>query len=102
MSDLFNFNITLPLIYHLQEDNRGKIESYLEGANRKRRGRRRGRNGENKTKKLLRMYPKQIMQEIKESGAMLKAVSMTYALTKTAIESLDSNNPAAPYFEKHV
>ncbi len=83
MADLFNFNITLPLVYHLQSGNRGKIESYLEG----------GR----KAKKLLTIYPKQIMQEIVGSGAILKSISLTLELGKAATAYLDPCNPATLY-----
>lgn len=83
MADLFNFNITLPLIFHLQMENRGKIESYLEG----------GR----KVKKLLALYPKQIMREIVNSGAILKCTSLLLDLSKNATVFLDHCNPATPY-----
>lgn len=85
MADLFNSNITLPLVYHLQENYRGKIEGYLEGGRR--------------AKKLLNIYPKQIMQEIVRSGAILKSVSFTLKLSKSATVHLDPHNPVTPFLD---
>lgn len=85
MADLFNSNITLPLIYHLQGDYRGKIEGYL--------------NGGRRVKKLLNIYPKQIMQEIVRSGAILKSVSFTLKLSKHATVHLDPRNPVTPFLD---
>ncbi len=82
MSDLHNFNITLPLIFHLQEDQRGKIEAYLTGTR--------------KARKLLEQYPKQIMHEIVRSSAILKCTALNLTLAKAATADLDTHNPATP------
>lgn len=82
-SDLYNFNITLPLIYHLRSNGRRNIEAYLEG----------GR----KRKKLLDVYPQQIMQEIIQSGGIRASIAISRQLSKSAQESLDEINLATPY-----
>ena len=84
-SDLANANITLPLIYHLQEDARRLINSYLMGKNKKR--------------NVLHQYPLQVMQEIVNSGAIKRTVKITKNLSKSAISYLDNLNPVYPYFK---
>ncbi|MCC6460516.1 MAG: hypothetical protein IT260_08600 [Saprospiraceae bacterium] len=83
-SDLYNFNITLPLIYHLAEGGRRNIEAYLEGGV--------------KRKKLLTLYPRQIMQEIVKSGGIHAAIRISRECSKSAETFLDDTNPATPYF----
>lgn len=82
-SDLYNFNITLPLMYHLKEGGRRNIESYLEGRK--------------KRKKLLNIYPRQIMMEIVQSGGIDAAVRMSRELSKAARECLELDNPVSPF-----
>lgn len=86
-SDIYNFNITLPLIYHLNESQGlGRIiEAYLT-ANRKRR------------KKLMR-YPMQIMQDITESGGIIKTVELSRKISMAARTHLDEDNPVTEYLE---
>ena len=84
-SDLYNFNITLPLIYHLKEGNKRNIEAYLEGGRRQR--------------KILTLYPEQIMQEIKKSGAIRASFRLSRILADLACDCLDPNNTASPYFK---
>lgn len=84
-SDLYNFNITLPLIYHLQEDTRRRIRAYLEGGLRR--------------KRLISDFPLQIMQEIVESGSIRKCVTITRNLSKSAMSQLDVTNPTFLYFK---
>jgi len=85
-SDLYNFNITLPLIYHLSEGGGGrrKIEAYLE----------RGK----KRKKILTQYPIQIVNEIKQSGAISKCIALSRQMAQAAKTYLDIENPMTPYF----
>lgn len=83
-ADLYNFNVTLPLLYHLQRGNKRKIESYLEGGKRK--------------KKILTQYPKQIMQEISQSGAIQYSILKSKQLSKSAKMYLDEKNPNTAYF----
>lgn len=83
-ADLYNFNITLPLIYHLRSETRRKIESYLEGGAKKRH--------------LLSDYPKQIMQEITQSGGIQEAILRSLELSRSAKTALDLNNPQSDFF----
>ncbi|MEZ5040109.1 MAG: polyprenyl synthetase family protein [Saprospiraceae bacterium] len=82
-ADLFNFNVTLPLIYHLEEGSRRKIEAYLAG----------GR----KQKRILNQYPSQIVNEIKESGAIRKCIDLSRQISNAARLCLDEQNPMTPY-----
>jgi hypothetical protein len=84
-SDLYNFNVTFPLIYHLKDGRRGKIESYLEGGRRQ--------------KKILAQFPRQIKQEIILSGGIDAAIGMSRNLSKSASECLNAFNPVTPYFD---
>jgi len=84
-ADLYNFNITLPLIYHLEEGSRRKIEAYLAGGRRQ--------------KKILTQYPMQIVNEIKESGAIRKCIDLSRQLSLSARICLDEKNSMTPYFE---
>jgi len=84
-SDLYNFNVTLPLIYHLKEGNKRNIEAYLEGGSRR--------------KKILTLYPGQIMQEIIKSGAIRATIQLTRDLADHASDCLDPNNATSPYFK---
>jgi geranylgeranyl pyrophosphate synthase len=81
-ADLYNFNVTLPLIYHLPQKNNRKIESYLDG----------GRRG----RKVLREFPRQIFEEIKESG-LYPAIALSRTLSKAASNCLNERNPASPF-----
>ena len=83
-ADLFNSNVTLPLIYHLKQGGRRKIEAYLEGGNRK--------------KNLLMKYPKQIMQEITQSGSIQDCVLKSMDLAMSAKGFLDKENQHSGYF----
>ncbi len=84
LADLFNSNITLALIYHLKQGTRRKIEAYLVGNNKK--------------KRLLMKYQKQIMQEITQSGAILDCVLKSMDLASSAKLFIDEGNPHAAYF----
>jgi len=84
-SALYNHNITLPLIFHLKQDSRRKIEAYLSG----------GR----KNKKMLTQYPDQIVSELKQSGAIQKCINLSRELAISAPKWLDDNNPATRYLK---
>lgn len=84
-ADLYNYNITLPLIFHLNKGYRRKIESYLEGGK--------------KTKKILNQYTKQIMQEIRQSHAIEETINISKDLAKSAKDYLDTQNNQYKYFE---
>lgn len=83
-ADLYNFNITLPLIFHLQEGYKRKIEAYLEGGK--------------KRNKLLSLYPTQIKQEIVSSGAIHACINISRRLSQFARNQLDLDNPITPLF----
>lgn len=85
-ADLYNFNITIPLIFHLlaEPHARRKIEAYLAGGKKKR--------------KLLDNYPLQIMAEITQSGAIRKCIDLSRKLSDAAKTCLDTRNPITPYF----
>lgn len=83
-ADLYNFNVTLPLIYHLNKGARRKIEAYLEGGIKK--------------KNILTHYPKQVMQEIDQSGAILNSILRSMELAESAKQCLDTNNPHSAFF----
>lgn len=83
-ADLYNFNITLPLIFHLQEGYKRKIEAYLEGGK--------------KRNKLLSLYPTQIKQEIVSSGAIHACINISRRLSQSARNQLDVDNPITPLF----
>jgi geranylgeranyl pyrophosphate synthase len=82
-ADLYNFNVTLPLIYHLSGGGRQLIEGYLEG----------GR----KRKKLLSLYPQQIMQEIIQSGSIHSSIRISRQLATSAKATLNKTNPVTPF-----
>ena len=82
-ADLYNFNITLPLIIHLQTPNRRKIEAYLEGGQR--------------AKKLLQQYPLQIMQEIIDTRGTGKCIALSRDIAEAANNHLDHQNPISAY-----
>jgi geranylgeranyl pyrophosphate synthase len=82
-ADLYNFNVTLPLIYHLNGGGRRIIESYLEGGIKK--------------KKLLRLYPQQIMQEIILSGGIRACIRISRQLSASAQASLNEINHVTPF-----
>jgi geranylgeranyl pyrophosphate synthase len=83
-ADLYNYNITLPLIFHLQGGFKRKIEAYLE----------RGK----KNRRLLSLYPNQIKQEIVDSGAIYECIGISRDLANSAIQQLDQDNPVAAIF----
>lgn len=85
MADLYNFNVTLPLIFHLQWRYRRRIEAYLEG----------GR----KQKRQLSLYARQIMEEIVQSGGIRKTIALSRKIAQAAVSHLDKDNPAFPYLE---
>ena len=84
-ADLYNYNITLPLIYHLKERNNRKIETYLEGKKRSR--------------TIIGLYPNQIKQEIYDSGAIHACVDISKMLSKSASMHLDADNPISPFLK---
>lgn len=85
-ADLYNFNITLPLIFHLQQGHKRKIETYLET--------------QQKDRTLFESYPNQIKVEIVSSGAIHECVDLSRKLSMSAREELPKDgNPMAPYLE---
>lgn len=84
-ADLYNYNITLPLIYHLKERSNRKIETYLEG--------------KKKSRTIIGLYPNQIKQEIYDSGAIHACVDISKMLSKSASIHLDTNNPISPFLK---
>ena len=77
-ADLYNYNVTLPLIYHLNQKSNGKIEEYLEGGY--------------KEKTTLKDYHEQIVQEICGSNAINKTISRSEELSEMAKKHLDQEN----------
>lgn len=84
-ADLYNHNITLPLIYHLKEKQNRKIELYLEGGKRSRR--------------IIELYPNQVKKEIYDSGAIHACIDISKMLSKFASIHLDANNPISPFLK---
>ena len=82
-ADLYNFNITLPLIIHLQKEHNLTIEAYL--------------NKGVKTKKTIHQNPLKIVNEIKASGGIEACISLSKNLAKAANSHLDKRNPASSY-----
>lgn len=80
-ADLYNFNVTLPLIFHLQWKHNRRIEKYLEG--------------QKKEKKELLLCGRQIMQEIVMSGGIRKTQVVSRQLAEAAKQCLNPKNPAA-------
>lgn len=83
-ADLYNFNITLPLIYHLNKGADGKIEKYL--------------NDNIQRKSILNKYPKQIMQEIWKSDSINETVLRSIELSDLAKGLLDKENKHSAFF----
>ena len=80
-ADLYNFNITLPLLLHLQHDHRRKVELYLNGGQRKR--------------DLISEYPREIMRELMETGSIQYCIYLAQKIAAAADRQLDKNNPTA-------
>lgn len=85
-ADLYNFNITLPLIFHLQQGHMRKIETYLEA--------------KKKNRNLFELYPNQIKVEIVSSGAIHECIDLSRKLSMSARAELPKDkNPMSPYLE---
>ena len=85
-ADLYNFNITLPLIFHLQQGHKRKIETYLEA--------------KKKDRTLFELYPNQIKVEIVSSGAIPECIDLSQKLSMSARAELPKDkNPMSPYLE---
>ena len=85
-ADLYNFNITLPLIFHLQHGHKRKIETYLEA--------------KQKDRTLFELYPNQIKVEIVSSGAIHECIDLSRKLSMSARAELPKDeNPMALYLE---
>lgn len=82
-SDLRNKNITLPLIYHLNEGKHRNIEEYLQT----------GR------KEILTDYAKVIKHEFVMSGAFRASVKISRLLADKAMNSLCSENDQFKYLK---
>ena len=80
-ADLYNFNITLPLILHLQHGHKRKVEAYLHGGQRKR--------------NLIANYPRQIMAELLDTGSIQYCIALTRRLADAADRHLDPSNPTS-------
>lgn len=80
-ADLYNFNITLPLLLHLQHDHRRKVELYLNGGQRKR--------------DLISEYPREVMRELMETGSIQYCIYLAQKIAAAADRQLDKNNPTS-------
>lgn len=75
LSDLYNFNITLPLIFHLRHNRKNLIERYLEERE--------------KTRNFLMQFAKQIRQEITATGSIHETIKIARDLGRAAKHHLD-------------
>jgi len=80
-SDLKNGNITLPLIFHLQNSNKSIIHDYLEGE-----------------VSINKEIEKSFFHSIISSGALKTSMRIGRAIADEAISFLDKSNPASTNF----
>lgn len=92
LSDLYNFNITLPLIFHLQHGRKNLIERYLEERE--------------KTRSFLKQFAKQIRQEITSTGSIHETIKIARDIGRAAKNQLDLeqdlDHPDMPYKNPHT